>query len=96
MDRYTFARDGMADCFCSMELAKGGQYVIYYERLDKLEAEKRAAEAEAGKQICLNTELETEVARLRRDLDNLKVRAYELGQKELHDMAWKALQEQGE
>lgn len=32
-----------------------------------------------------------EVAEMRRSLDNIKVRAYELGQRELHDMALAAL-----
>lgn len=34
-----------------------------------------------------------EISRLRRALDNIKVRAYELNQKELHDMALEALQD---
>ena len=32
-----------------------------------------------------------QIAELRRSLDNIKVRAYELGQPELHDMALAAL-----
>lgn len=42
---------------------------------------------------CRNIELSHEVARLRRALDNIKIRAYELGQRELHDMALAPLQE---
>ena len=34
------------------------------------------------------------IEKLRRAIDNIKVRAYEQGQKELHDMALAALQEQ--
>jgi hypothetical protein len=33
-----------------------------------------------------------EIKRLRRALDNIKVRAYELGQRELHDQALAALE----
>jgi hypothetical protein len=33
------------------------------------------------------------IERLRRDLDNIKVRSYELNQRELHDMALAALRE---
>ena len=40
------------------------------------------------------TALEAEVEALRRSIDNVKVRAYELGQKELHDMALAALLEE--
>jgi len=32
-----------------------------------------------------------DIEQLRRSIDNIKVRAYELGQVELHDMAWEAL-----
>jgi hypothetical protein len=32
-----------------------------------------------------------ELARLRRALDNIKIRAYELNQREIHDMALEAL-----
>jgi len=39
------------------------------------------------------TELEAENKRLRRSVDNIKIRSYELGQRELHDMAWSALKE---
>jgi len=37
-------------------------------------------------------ELEADNKRLRRGVDNIKIRAYELGQRELHDMALAALQ----
>jgi hypothetical protein len=36
--------------------------------------------------------LEAEKVKLRRQLDNIKVRSYELGQRELHDMALAALE----
>jgi len=36
-------------------------------------------------------ELQAENAKLRRSIDNIKVRSYELGQRELHDMALAAL-----
>ena len=36
------------------------------------------------------------IAEPRRGVDNIKVRSYELGQQELHDMALSLLQEQGE
>jgi len=39
--------------------------------------------------------LEQKVKELRRHLDNIKVRSYELGQRELHDMALSALKESG-
>ena len=32
-----------------------------------------------------------DITKLRCALDNIKIRAYELGQRKLHDMAWKAL-----
>ena len=38
-------------------------------------------------------ELEAENERLRRSVDNIKIRSYELGQRELHDMALAALKE---
>jgi hypothetical protein len=34
-----------------------------------------------------------EIIRLRNALNDIKVRSYELGMKELHDMAWHALKE---
>ena len=37
-------------------------------------------------------ELEADNKRLRRGVDNIKIRAYELGQRELHDTALAALQ----
>ena len=37
--------------------------------------------------------LEAENAKLRRAIDNIKIRSYELGQRELHDMALDALKE---
>ena len=37
--------------------------------------------------------LEERIQQLRRALDNIKIRAYELGQPELHDMALAALKE---
>jgi len=40
-------------------------------------------------------ELEAENKRLRHDLDNIKIRSYELGQRELHDMALAPLKEKG-
>ena len=40
--------------------------------LAELREEKRAAEAEAGKQICLNTELEQQLAELREALEYLR------------------------
>jgi hypothetical protein len=40
--------------------------------------------------------LKAEVERLRRRIDNIKIRSYELGQKELHNMALEALQEVGD
>ena len=49
-----------------------------------------AALAKKDKRIA---ELEATIAELRRDLDNIKIRSYELGQKELHDMALAALLE---
>ena len=46
--------------------------------------------------LCFRMEKQAdEIDGLRRSLDNIKVRAYELGQKELHDMALKPLQEKG-
>jgi hypothetical protein len=41
-------------------------------------------------------DLELEVKRLRRRIDNIKIRSYELGQKELHNMALEALQDAGD
>lgn len=41
---------------------------------------------------CLHEKDKGEIKRLRRSLDSIKVRAYELGQKELHDMALKTLE----
>lgn len=55
-----------------------------------LQAEK--AELIATEAIAIET-LNMEVIVLRRAMDNLKVRSYELGQRELHDMALAALQE---
>jgi len=55
-----------------------------YKDIDRLESED----------LFLRTQLaekDAEIERLRRALDNLKVRAYELGSKELHDMALEAL-----
>ncbi len=37
-----------------------------------------------------------QIARLRRALDNIKIRGYELGQREIHDMALAALEPTGE
>lgn len=41
-------------------------------------------------------ELQAEVERLRRALDNIKVRGYELGHQEMHGMALTALQEKND
>lgn len=42
-----------------------------------------------------NLKLQREIEALRRHLDNIKIRSYELGQKELHDMALAALIKEG-
>ena len=40
-----------------------------------------------------NRRLKAELQALRRGVDNIKIRSYELGQRELHDMALAALLE---
>jgi predicted RNase H-like nuclease (RuvC/YqgF family) len=57
------------------------------DRIEELEAENERLHAYIETFEGLSKENE----RLRRGLDNVKVRAYELGQIELHDMALEAL-----
>ena len=49
-------------------------------------------ESENAKLRQSNMSLASENAKLRRSLDNIKIRSYELGQRELHDMALAALE----
>ena len=42
---------------------------------------------------CRIQQLEVENAKLRRAIDDIKIRSYELGQRELHDMALDVLKE---
>ena len=61
--------------------------------LAESERQTRAQLSRVGQRDRRIERLEAKVAKLRRSLDNIKVRGYELGQKEIHDMALEALQE---
>jgi cell division protein FtsB len=56
----------------------------------------RELAGEYGRVLDQRDALEAENARLRRRVDNIKIRSYELNQEELHNMALDALQEAGD
>lgn len=53
---------------------------LLHDAIDQIEAQQARI-----------AELEQQLAELRRGVDNLKIRSYELGQQELHDMALELL-----
>jgi len=61
------------------------------ERGMKLEVENKEQTRLLDMSANREAKLITELKALRRGVDNLKVRAYELGQRELHDMALELL-----
>jgi hypothetical protein len=67
---------------------------VYMAVMDEMERERLRVMDSAGLAIdAALLEAERERVRvLRRHLDNIKIRSYELGKKELHDMALAALQ----
>ena len=90
----------MSECICSTG-SKSGDYDhsdycpigkdqrIAELRSDKLvlmERDKKYCNTISGLQA-ENLELQAELADLRRGVDNIKIRSYELGQHELHDKA---------
>jgi hypothetical protein len=73
------------------ETAEGDALRRAADRIQELEEWNQQAQSLNGLLELRIQELEAERVRLRRALDNIKIRSYELNERELHDMALEAL-----
>lgn len=82
-------REPCQECGCNLWRDDGDGY--RYERMTCCKCGYCSEACENTDQPATDAEA-SDTATLRRALDRIKVRSYELGQKELHDMALEALQ----